>query len=151
MTNDNKFTHPYKDIIHLPRHKSAYRQPMSIHNRSAQFSPFAAVAGYDLAIKESSRLTDKRIDLDEHAKVLLDEKLRVLKTQLKDLPEIDITFFQADHLKSGGRYLTYTGIVKKIDTYEHALIMTNGTRLFIEDIIDLKGSIFQNLDTFSTE
>lgn len=148
MNDYNNDNNPYKDIINLPRHVSNHRKQMSRRDRSAQFSPFAAVAGHDSAIKETSRLTDKRIILGENAKTLLNEKLTLIQDQLDSLPEIELTFFQPDLLKSGGSYLTIIDAVKKIDAYESAVIMRMGTIIPIEDIVDIKGQIFQALDDF---
>ena len=148
MKDYNNNTNPYKDIINLPRHIAIYRKHMSIRDRSAQFSPFAAVAGHDNAIKETSRLTNKKIELDENAKTLLDEKLDIIRDQLNTHQEIEITFFQPDHLKSGGSYLTKVDTVKKIDIYENTVIMNDGFRIPILDIIDIEGQIFQVLDDF---
>lgn len=148
MKEYNKETDPYKDIIDLPRHSSIYRKHMSIRDRSAQFSPFAAVAGHDHAIKETSRLTDKRIELDENEKNILNEKLRIIQEQINRGEEISIVYFQPDELKSGGTYVTIQGIVKKIDIYEEGLVMKKGLKIPIEDIIDIQGHIFHVLDDF---
>ena len=135
---DNKNRKSYDDIINLPHHISSDHAHMSIPDRAAQFSPFAALTGYDGAIKETARLTDQRIELDESAKNMLDEKLRMLQEQLSKKQEIEIIFFQQDELKAGGAYISIRGIVKQISRYESAIIMQDGTRIHIEDIVDIR-------------
>ena len=160
MNEDNKDKHQYQDMIHLPHHVSDHHEPMSVPDRAAQFSPFAAVTGYDGAVKETARLTDQRIELDEIEKAKLDEKLRIVQEQLsrqKELSkseqtiisqEIEIVFFEPDELKAGGTYITKSGNVKKIDGYEHAVVMQDGTKILIEEIVDISGEMFQLLDDF---
>lgn len=144
MKDDIKDIHRYDDIINLPHHVSKSHPPMSTLNRAAQFSPFAALTGYEDAIEETARLTGKRIDLDESAKSRLDEKLRIVQEQLNIEPEITITYFQPDDKKSGGAYVSICGIVKRIDYYERTVIMQDGTRIEIEEIINITGELFVN-------
>ena len=138
-------TGEYDDIINLPRPISKTHPPMSAMDRAAQFSPFAALTGYDAAIKETARLTDEKIELDEYAKDALNERLQILAERIKDHPEIAITYFQPDAKKNGGAYVTAIGAVKKIDEYERFVVMTDGTGIFIEDIIRIDGQIFDVL------
>ncbi|MFA9379306.1 MAG: hypothetical protein ACERKZ_21555 [Lachnotalea sp.] len=142
MVEDNKDKHPYEDIINLQHHVSSNREHMSVINRAAQFSPFAALTGFDRAIKETARLTDQRIELDENAKTILDEKLRILQEQLSKQQEIELVFFKPDEFKAGGAYISLRGIVKKIDEYESALIMQDRTRIPIEEIVDITGNCY---------
>lgn len=141
MDNYNKKNNPYKDIIHLARPISKTHGLMPIRDRAAQFSPFAAVSGHDLAIKETSRLTEKRIELDENAKNLLDEKLRSLTTQSTEPNEIEIVFFQPDATKLGGHYLTVVDQIKKIDVYENTIVLLHGQTIPLEDILDIKSPL----------
>ena len=127
----------YDDIIHLPHHRSKKHAPMPIIDRAAQFSPFAALTGHDAAIKETARLTDRKIELDEYEIANLDEKLQQIKEKLPMNPEITVTYFQPDVRKDGGEYRTISGKVKKMDEYAKSIIMENGIRLPIEDIIEL--------------
>ncbi len=122
-----KATHKYDDIIDLPHHVSDHRVRMSIGDRAAQFSPFAALTGYDDVILETARLTDFQTDLDEGEKLLLNEKLQRITQMLEDNPRITVTWFRDDDRKSGGAYVSYTGQVKKLDTYEQTVVFTDGT------------------------
>lgn len=149
--NENREAYQYDSIIDLPHHVSGNRVHMSVLDRAAQFSPFAALTGFDGAIKESARLTEKRIDLDETEKNILDEKLRIIQDQLSRQPEIEIIFFRPDEMKEGGAYISIMGIVKKIKGYERVVIMQDGTNIPIEEIIDLTGEIFQGLDGLRTK
>lgn len=128
----------YIEIIDLPHHTSSTRPRMSVQDRAAQFSPFAALTGYDAAVKETARLTDQRIELDEYEKALLDEKLQIVQEHLKDSVEVTITYFLPDARKTGGKYILYTGGVKKIDRYERTLVMMEGIKIPIEDIIEVE-------------
>ena len=137
----------YDDIIQLSHHRSKKHAPMSLIDRAAQFSPFAALTGHDAAIKETARLTDRKIELDEYEIAALDEKLQKIKQQLdaktdRDsriilMPEITVTYFQPDVRKDGGEYVTVAGHVKKMDEYVKCLIMQDNLRISIEDIIEL--------------
>ncbi len=127
----------YDDIIDLPHHVSITRTPMPIANRAAQFSPFAALTGYDAAIAETARLTDKRIELSENDKDELNMKLIHLTTVLIDHPKISVTYYQPDDNKAGGAYVTKIDIVKKVDDYEHTIVFMNGDAIMIDDILDL--------------
>lgn len=142
MIGNNKDKHPYDDIINLQHHVSCDREHMSVFDRAAQFSPFAALTGYDGAIKETARLTDQRIELDETAKTILDEKLRIVQKQLSRHQEVEFVFFRPDVWKTGGAYISMRGIVKKIEGYERAVVMQDGTRISIEEIVDISGEMF---------
>lgn len=137
---------PYDDIINLPHHTSTSRPRMSAHDRAAQFSPFAALTGYDAAINETARLTDKRAELDEYSKADLNERLYIIQGQMDEQPEVSITYFQPDKKKSGGAYITATGCVKKIDEYERTLVMKDETKITIDDIFEIDGELFGALE-----
>ncbi len=135
----------YDDIINLPRHVSPSRPPMSREKRAAQFAPFAALTGHEEAVKETARLTDKRIYLDETVKTKLNEKLRIVNEKLGHKTEITITYFQPDDNKAGGEYTSISGIVKRIDDYERVLIMEDGSKIEIDEIINIKGDLVEPL------
>ena len=125
----------YEDIINLPHHVSKTRPQMPMSDRAAQFAPFAALTGYDAAIKETGRLTDDKIELDEEALTALDMKYQLLMDALDDAPEVTITYFQPDERKAGGKYLTATGAVKKVDDYERLITMQDGAKIPMDDVI----------------
>lgn len=137
-------TNSYEDIINLPHHVSATHPHMSAIDRAAQFSPFAALTGYDSAIKETARLTDEKIELDEYTKVALSDKLQIISDRIPEHPEVAITYFQPDDKKSGGAYVTDAGSVKKIDEYERLVVMNGGTAIPIDEIISIDGQIFES-------
>lgn len=136
-------TKTYDDIIHLPRHVSKKHPQMALSDRAAQFSPFAALTGYGAAIKETARLTDERVQLDEYMINVLSDRLQIIADRLKDKPEIMITYFQPDEKKNGGAYVTTTGTVKKIDVYERIVVMTDRQEIPIDDIVGIEGQIFE--------
>ena len=133
---------PYDDIIDLPHPVSKTHPRMSITDRAAQFSPFAALTGHSAAINETARLTDQRIELVEDAKSVLDMKQRILSEMLDKCPEVTVTYFKPDERKAGGKYLTITGKLKKINEYERVLILTDGERIPFEDIFDIESKLF---------
>ena len=148
LKEEKKSGFTYDDIIHLPHPISDHHPQMSIADRAAQFSPFAALTGYDGAIKETARLTDQRIDLEDSAQAILNEKLRILQEQAGSQAEIEVVFFCPDELKTGGSYLSKRGIVKKIEGYDRTILMQDNTKIPIDDIIDLAGAMFQSMDAF---
>lgn len=125
----------YEDIIALPHHVSASHPQMALADRAAQFSPFAALTGYEDAIDESARLTEEQIELDENAREELDEKLRQIRECGEAHPEITVTYFRKDARKDGGAYVTLTGRVKKIDEYARIISFMDGTVVRIENIL----------------
>ena len=135
----------YEDIINPPHHVSKTRPQMSMIDRAAQFSPFAALTGYDAAIKETGRLTDEKIEMDEEALNILNMKFQLLVDSLADEPEITFTYFKPDERKAGGAYIDVTGKVKKVDDFERLIVMQNGTKMPMDDILNIEGEIFASL------
>ena len=130
----------YDDIINLPHHESRRHPRMSMLNRAAQFAPFAALTGYDDAIEETSRLTDRMIDLDSDVKVDLDRTMALLRSILDDsgsLPQVTSTFFIPDVYKDGGSYNTIKTRVKSIDDVERCVILPDGQKIPISNIVDM--------------
>lgn len=125
----------YEDIINLPYPQKHPR--MSNYARGAQFSPFAALTGFESAIAETARLTDRKIELDEGGKALLDEKLREIEAEIDDRPEISVTYFQPDLRKAGGAYVQKRGRVKKLDVYNRSVVFTDGMVVAIDDISEI--------------
>lgn len=142
MKNDSIGENPYGDIIGLPHHRSGKHTHMPLEDRAAQFSPFAALTGHDAAVKETARLTDRKIELDEGEKADLNDKLLIIVKRLDDEPCIAITYFLMDERKSGGAYVTETGIVKKIDEYGPHVVMRGGAVIPMDDILTIEGKIF---------
>ena len=135
-------TNSYSDIIDLPHHVSLVRPQMSTMDRAAQFSPFAALTGYDAAIRETGRLTDQRIEPDESVLAVLNMKFQILISRLLTHPEVSFTYFQPDMKKSGGKYVTVSGTVKKFLEEENTLILLDGTKIPVMDIIVMEGPLF---------
>lgn len=129
-----KETHKYDDIIHLSRPRSGRRACMTNYDRAAQFSPFAALTGFEAAIEETGRLTDRRIELDEGGKQLLDEQMNAILEVIDTQPEVTVLWFQYDERKAGGAYISTTGSVKKIDTYTQTLLLTDGRTIPLGEI-----------------
>jgi len=127
----------YEDIIRLPYQGSTRRSHMSLHDRAAQFSPFAALTGFDSALEETGRLTDLRVELEEYGRSVLDRKLSLLLDTLHDPPEITVTYFCPDKRKAGGSYQEITGRIRKIDLYRKYIVMEDGTEISLDDITDI--------------
>ncbi len=140
--------HRYDDIINLPHHVSSVHLPMPAQDRAAQFAPFAALTGYGAAIRETARLTGERIELDENCKMAIDRKLQMIKEQIASNPIIVVTYFKPDMKKQGGTYVTVQGRVKKIDEYVYTLVMMNGEKIPLRDIIDIEGEMFRTVETY---
>ena len=135
----------YDEIMGLPHHVSKTRPQMPMSDRAAQFAPFAALTGYDAAIKETGRLTDERIELDVEALSALDMKYQLLMEALDEAPEVTITYFQPDERKAGGKYVSAVGTVKKIDDFERRITMRDGTRIPMDDVLSIDGELFSSL------
>lgn len=137
---------PYDDIIELSRPVSTVHPAMPVADRAAQFMPFAALTGFEDAIGETGRLTHERMELEEDVIEGLDGKLQYLKERIGDHPEISVTYFKPDTRKPGGSYGTDTGRVKKIDLYEHILVMEDSTEIPMKEVVDIEGDVFSDLD-----
>lgn len=122
-------TGKYDDIINLPRPVSSKHPPMPMSDRAAQFSPFAALTGYDEAVMEIGRLTDRKHDLNDEEIAALNQKLQFLSEHLKEHPTVTVTFFVPDAKKAGGSYTTKTRRLKKIDTVDRWIQLDDGTKI----------------------
>lgn len=134
----------YEDIINLSRPISKHPK-MTLYQRSAQFAPFSALTGYEGQVKETARQTYKKIELDEEIKLKLDLKIQIIQEMLHNNPEIEITYYVPDKIKDGGKYETIKNKVKKIDNYNQAIIMQDDLKIDINEIIDIKSDIFNNI------
>ncbi|MBQ9970963.1 MAG: hypothetical protein IJP25_02380 [Elusimicrobiaceae bacterium] len=136
--------HPYEDIIHLSRPESKRHGKMPLLDRAAQFSPFAALTGFEEGLEETARKTSSRIELAESEKNLINEKLLLLADKLShcaieaDLPQITLEYYEKDTLKEGGHYLYKTGQVKKIDPYNQEIVFLDGAKVFIGDVVGVQ-------------
>ena len=136
----------YNEIMGLPHHVSKTRPQMPMSDRAAQFAPFAALTGYDAAIKETGRLTVERIELDVEALSALDMKYQLLMEALDEAPEVTITYFQPDERKAGGKYVSAVGAVKMIDDFERRITMQDGAKIPMDDVLSIEGELFSVLE-----
>ena len=127
----------YDDIKHLTRPQYDDLPPMSMHDRAAQFSPFAALVGYDNAVAETARLTDSRLELTEDEMSELNANLNRLLDNLDEQQQISVTYFVPDEKKSGGKYIEKVGVVRIFDSYANELVFTDGVRIALTDIAEL--------------
>ena len=128
----------YKDMLDLPHYVSKKRSHMSMIDRGAQFSPFAALTGYEAVLAESARLTEDCAELSEGAEEAVDQKLRELCDRIRQEPFGRFTCFQPDERKAGGAYVTIAGWLKKYDYVEKCLILTDGTKIPLESIFSVE-------------
>lgn len=135
----------YDEIIHLPHHVSTVHPQMPLADRAAQFSPFAALTGYDAAVAEAGRLTCRRAELTESETETLNHRLTLLQEHLAEGPAVSITYFQPDERKDGGAYVRVSGVVKKVDAYQRTVVFTDKTAIPIDEIARLEGELFPRL------
>lgn len=140
----NSYEKDYSDIINLP-HPSLKHPRMSLRARAAQFSPFAALDGYEAAVKETERITEEKVELDEYEKESLDKRLFIIKEHLSEKHVVTITYFRQDEYKEGGSYPMITGVIRKIDNFQKVLIMESGEIISVNDIVDMDSSLFREL------
>ena len=135
----------YDDIINLSHHVSKKHPQMPIEERAAQFAPFAALVGYEYAVEETARITEKRIELNEEEKNILDIKIQMLSEQIKVqiYPNITIIYFIPDLKKEGGKYIKVSGVIKKIDEFKQLIILDDKTEIPIKDVINIMGESLQ--------
>lgn len=124
----------YECIREMPHHVSLKHRPMSLEARAAQFAPFAALVGYGDAVKETARLTDKRVELDEDAKAQLDYDFQTIMEHIKEKPLVHIVYFEEDEYKDGGKEVSITGNVNKINFIEKYLTLSSGEKISFDDI-----------------
>ena len=133
----------YSDIIHLPHHVSKKRPQMPMSDRAAQFSPFAALTGSDDAVKETARLTDRRIELDEEQLQKLDRKFQMITDAAAEHPEVTFTYFVQDEKKAGGRYVELTDKIRKVDEVNRLIITHTGVKISMNDILDIDSPLLK--------
>ena len=130
--------HKYDDILYRKHPVSKKHPQMPIRDRAAQFAPFAALTGHKEAVQETQRLVEQKRILDEHQKLMLNEKLQKITLRIKETPNIRVTYFQADERKDGGRYLTLIMLVKRIDEYQKRLVFTDRSWIRLEDLYEIE-------------
>lgn len=128
----------YDDIINLDYFEPKNHKRMSTYQRAAQFSPFAALTGYDDLVNETVRITHDKIELSEYEKSLVNEKLVKIKSNIESLPCVSITYFSKDKIKSGGKYNTIYGYVKSIDMINRFIKLSNNSIIYIDDIYNIE-------------
>lgn len=138
----------YDDMVYMQNPTPTCKPRMSLHDRAAQFSPFAALTGFEDAVEETARLTDTRLELSEDMKTILNEKMQMILDNAENEPIVTITYFVPDKKKSGGAYVDVTGIVKEIDEYERCIVMTDKKKIPIEQIREISGELFSGIDTY---
>ena len=136
----------YSDIINLPHHVSAKHPHLSREQKAAQFAPFAALTGFDDDVKETARLTDRRIEIDDGLKEIISNKLNIIDINIKSKPLITITYFVHDNKKDGGKYVEVTNNVKKINIFDNYILLIDNTKIPIIDIIDVQGDIIKEMN-----
>ena len=136
----------YDDMINMQKPPPTFKPRMSLYERAAQFSPFAALTGYEDAVEETARLTDARLELSEDMKTILNEKMQMIVDNMDANPIVTITYFVPDKKKEGGAYVDVTGIVKEIDEYERCIVMTDKKKIPIEQVRAIEGDLFKCLE-----
>lgn len=127
----------YKDIINLPHHISEKHMPMSRLGRAAQFSPFAALSGYEDLINESRRINEQQHILSEDELMVLNDRLSYLQSIIQQGPEISVEYYLPDEKRKGGKYLTVTGVLTKIDSLTKTLIINKEITIGMEFIANI--------------
>lgn len=135
----------YSDIIDRKHHVSEKRPQMARLKRAAQFTPFAALSGYDGLIAELSRYTGTRRELAEDKIAELNTKICVLKEHVDEHPRVTIRYFAQDTQKPGGSYLEAEGEISRISEFEKSILLRSGTEIIIEDVFDIACDIFLSL------
>ena len=138
----------YDDMIGLPHPVPKFHPPMARGRRAAQFSSFDALTGFGAAISEAGRETEKKIELSENMIDMIDARLAAIQHHIKEHPSIAVTYFLPDNKKSGGRYVTVSGNIRKLDGTGHQIIMADGTSIPIDDVRFIEGSLFDAYEQY---
>lgn len=136
----------YDKIIALPHHVSVNRPGLPPESYAAQFSPFAALTGYDGMIEETARFTEEKKEREESGAEELDRKLACIEAMISSgvYPEISVRYFSPDETKKGGKYLSYNGPVKRIDHRKRTVVFEGGFGIKADDISDISGSFSED-------
>lgn len=138
-------TGKYDDILSLPHPTSSRFPRMGAIERAAQFSPFAALTGYDDAIQETGRLTQQPVELQEDARQDLDQKQHLLLELAHCTPEVSVSYFLPDTQKDGGAYVTVRDRLRSVDPLRRLMILKNGTQIPLDAVIELDSPVFADL------
>lgn len=133
-----KVQHPYADILDMPRPLPGKHAPMSRMMRAAQYAPFAALTGYDDEVSEAARLTDRKTELAENEKQIMDRTIQTLMQKEREQPKLRVTYFVPDDKKEGGSYRTVEGTWKKLEPYARVLVLSDGKKIPLDDILALE-------------
>ena len=137
---------PYADLLYLPHPVSQKHQPMSRQDRAAQFSPFAALSGYEAALQEAGRLTDRRMELDEEEKEKIRGRLQTVQDNIETHPEVSFVYFVPDVKKEGGAYASATDRVKRLDEFSRMVILMDGRTIPMDEIVDVQGECLRDTE-----
>ena len=129
----------YSDIIKKDRPILRKRKAMSMADRAAQFSPFSALEGYDDAIYEKERITNRKIELSDNEKNIINLRLSYIAKNIKKNLDVEVIYFVTDIKKSGGKYIKHKGIVKKIDNINKLIIFNDKLKINFCDIYQING------------
>lgn len=132
----------YDDLLHLPHPVSRTHPPMPLADRAAQFSPFAALTGYEDVLREAARLTDEKIDMGDADAETLNARTVLLLSHLAEHPEITVTYFVPDERKAGGQYVTVTGKIRKFRAAEQEIELDGGPTIPLRQILSLESKLF---------
>ena len=135
-------------LVHFGYHglSGRYHRPMPMIKRAAQFAPFAALTGYDDAVREEARLTDDFTFADDDRNEMLSAKLNIIEQHIDELPEVQFTYFIPDRLKDGGSFERVSGNVRRIDEYSRMVILSDRRTVPFDYITEIKGEIFREYD-----
>ncbi len=140
--------HKYDDMIGLGHPVSRTHPPMARFRRAAQFASFDALTGFGAAINEAERKTEEKKELSEDEIDMINARLAVIEQHIKEQPSIAITYFIPDNKKTGGRYTTVSGNIRKLDGIEHRIIMADGTSIPIDHVRFIEGSLFDACEQY---
>ena len=140
--------HRYDDMIGLEHPISKTHPPMARIKRAAQFAPFDTLTGFGAAINEAGRETEEKLELSEDMIDMINARLSGIEQHIKEQPNIAVTYFIPDNKKAGGRYVTVSGNIRKLDGTGHRIIMADGTRIPIEDVRFIEGSLFNAYEQY---
>lgn len=133
-----KMSVSYDEMLYMPHPVSRKHPQMSRYDRAAQFSPFAALTGHEAAVQEAARVTEERAELDEGEKERLNEILYTLLEKYQGHPDISVTYFCPDKRKSGGKYVTETGKIQKLDTFRRTIRLDNQSEIPLDQISNIE-------------